>query len=50
LAVLAGIDFVTIEVLTWRGLTTYYVLLFLQLETREVTVISRVGVQRRRRT
>ena len=26
LAVLAGIDFFTVEVLTWRGLVTYYVL------------------------
>jgi hypothetical protein len=25
-AVLAGTDFFTVEVLTWRGLTTYYVL------------------------
>lgn len=30
LAVLAGIDFFTVEVLTWRGLATYYVLFFLQ--------------------
>ena len=26
MAVLAGIDFFTVEVLTWRGLVTYYVL------------------------
>src|SRR3954451_2274271 len=38
MAVLAGIDFFTIEVLTWRGLATYYVLFFLHLETRRVTV------------
>jgi transposase InsO family protein len=38
LAVLAGIDFFTIEVLTWRGLATYYVLFFLHLETRRVTL------------
>jgi putative transposase len=28
LAVLAGVDFFTVEVLTWRGLATYYVLFF----------------------
>ena len=38
LAVLAGADFFTVEVLTWRGLVTYYVLFFLHLETRRVTV------------
>ena len=37
LAVLAGIDFFTVEVLTWRGLATYYVL-FLHLETQRVTL------------
>jgi len=31
--VLAGTDFFTVEVLTWRGLVTYYVLFFLHLET-----------------
>jgi putative transposase len=36
--VLAGIDFFTVEVLTWRGLVTYYVLFFLHLETRRVTL------------
>ncbi len=36
--VLAGTDFFTVEVLTWRGLVTYYVLFFLHLETRRVTV------------
>jgi putative transposase len=35
---LAGIDFFTVEVLTWRGLATYYVLFFLHLETRRVTL------------
>jgi putative transposase len=34
MAVLSGTDFFTVEVLTWRGLATYYVLFFLQLETR----------------
>src|SRR3954469_5599171 len=38
MAILAGIDFFTVEVLTWRGLVTYYVLFFLHLETRRVTV------------
>ena len=38
MAVLAGIDFFTTEVLTWRGLATYYVLFFLHLETRRVTL------------
>lgn len=38
MAVLAGVDFFTVEVLTWRGLATYYVLFFLQLETRRVSL------------
>jgi putative transposase len=38
MAVLAGIDFFTVEVLTWRGLATYYVLFFLHLETRRVSL------------
>jgi hypothetical protein len=38
MAVLAGIDFFSVEVLTWRGLATYYVLFFLHLETRRVTL------------
>lgn len=38
MAVLAGIDFFTVEVLTWRGLVTYYILFFLHLETRRVTL------------
>src|ERR671918_422016 len=36
--VLAGTDFFTVEVLTLRGLVTYYVLFFLHLETRRVTL------------
>jgi len=36
--VLAGADFFTVEVLTWRGLATYYVLFFLHLESRRVRV------------
>ena len=38
MAVLAGMDFFTTEVLTWRGLATYYVLFVIQLETRRVTL------------
>jgi putative transposase len=38
MSVLAGTDFFTVEVLTWRGLVTYYVLFFLHLESRRVTV------------
>jgi transposase-like protein len=38
MAVLAGIDFFTAEVLTWRGPATYYVLFVLHLETRHVTL------------
>jgi putative transposase len=38
LAVLAGTDFFTVEVLTIRGLVTYYVLFFIHLESREVHV------------
>jgi putative transposase len=30
---LTGMDFFTAEVLTWRGLATYYVVFFLHLET-----------------
>ena len=36
--VLAGADFFTVEVLTWRGLVTYYVLFFIHLESRRVRV------------
>jgi hypothetical protein len=36
--VMAGADFFTVEVLTWRGLATYYVLFFLHLGSRRVTV------------
>jgi hypothetical protein len=35
---LAGIDFFTVEVLTWRGLVTYYVLFFIHLESRRVSL------------
>ena len=36
LAVLGGTDFFTVEVLTIRGLVTYYVLFFIHLESRKV--------------
>jgi putative transposase len=36
--VLAGCDFFTVEVLSWRGLVTYYVLFFIILESRRVHV------------
>jgi transposase len=38
MAVLAGTDFFTVEVLTLRGLVTYYVLFFIHLESRKVEV------------
>src|SRR5580693_9416564 len=37
-SVLAGTDFFTAEVLTWRGLVTYYVLFFIHLDTRRVSI------------
>ena len=36
--VLAGMDFFTAEVLTLKGLLTYYVLFFIHLETRQVSL------------
>src|SRR5262245_478550 len=38
LALLAGTDFFTAEVLTLRGLVTYYVLVFIHLESRQVEI------------
>ena len=38
LALLAGTDFFTVEVLTLRGLVTYYVLFFIHLESRKVDI------------
>jgi putative transposase len=35
---LAGTDFFTAEVLTLRGLVTYYVLFFIHLESRRVDI------------
>jgi hypothetical protein len=36
--VLAGIDFFTVEVISWRGLVTYFVLFFIHLESRRVSL------------
>ena len=36
--VLVGTDFFTVEVLTWRGLVTYYVLFFIHLDSRRVSI------------
>ena len=41
--VLAGVDFFTVEVLTWRGLITYYVLFFIEIGSRR-EVHSSTGV------
>ncbi len=38
MVVLAGVDFFTVKVLTWRGLATYYVLFFIHLESRRVSL------------
>ena len=38
MAVLTGTDFFTVEVLTWRGLASYYVLFFIHLETRRISL------------
>ena len=38
MAMLAGTDFFTAEVLTLRGLVTYYVLFFIHLESRKVDI------------
>ncbi len=38
MSVLAGTDFFTVEVLTLRGLVTYYVLFFIHLESRRIEV------------
>src|SRR5215472_16395437 len=48
MAVMAGIDFFTVEVLTWRGLVTYYILFFIHLESRRICLarITRRGLQK----
>jgi transposase InsO family protein len=40
MSVLAGTDFFTVEVLTLRGLVTYYVLFFIHLESRRVEIVG----------
>src|SRR5215469_3562542 len=44
MAVMVGTDFFTVEVLTLRGLITYYVLFFIHLESRRICL---AGVTRR---
>jgi len=36
--VLAGADFFTVEVLTWPGLVTYYVLFLIEVTNRRVSL------------
>jgi putative transposase len=43
MAVLVGTDLFSVEVLRWRGWVTYYVLFFLPLETRRVTIAGIPG-------
>jgi hypothetical protein len=43
MAVLVGTDLFNVEVLRWRGWVTYYVLFFLPLETRRVTIAGIPG-------
>jgi putative transposase len=38
MAVLAGTDFFTVELLTLKGLVTYYVLFFIHLESRKICI------------
>ena len=38
MSVLAGTDFFSVEVLTLRGLVTYYVLFFIHLESRKIEI------------
>ena len=38
MSALAGSDFFTAEVITWHGLVTYYVLFFLHLDSRRVSI------------
>jgi transposase len=49
MAVLAGMDFFTVEVLSWHGLVTYYVLFFIHLESRRISLAGITdGAQRNR--
>ena len=45
--VLAGADFFTVEVLTWRGLVTYYVLFFMEVGSRRVSLGGITPIQTR---
>ena len=45
LALLAATDFLTVEVLTLRGLVTYYVLFFIHLESRRVESQASLPIQ-----
>ena len=38
MAVITGMDFFSVEILTWRGLITYYILFLIQLKTRQVVL------------
>jgi putative transposase len=38
--VLAATDFFTVEVATWHGLATYYVLVVMELNTRRVEIVG----------
>ena len=40
MSVLAGTDFFSVEVLTLRGLVTYYVLFFIHLESRKIGIVG----------
>jgi putative transposase len=41
--VLAGTDFFMVEVPTWRGLVTYYVLFFIHVGSRRVSIAGITG-------
>jgi hypothetical protein len=45
MAVMAGIDFFTVEVLTWRGLVPYYIPFFIHLESRRVCLTRSRGIR-----
>jgi hypothetical protein len=45
--VLVGADFFTVEVLTWRGLVTYYVLFFIEVGSRRVSLGASPAIRTR---
>jgi hypothetical protein len=47
MSVMAGMDFFTVEVLTWHGLATYYVLFLIELETGEFRWPDSPGIRRK---